>query len=72
MANDRIARVWVGRLSSRVRERDLQDIFGRYGEIAKIDLKFGYAFIVHKLFAFIKFNLYFDCLSPVLGFLRRT
>lgn len=41
--------VYVGRLSSRTRERDLDDLFSRYGRIDRIDLKSskGYAFIVH-------------------------
>lgn len=41
-----MARIYVGRLSYRLRERDLDDEFGRFGDIAHIALKNGYAFIV--------------------------
>jgi len=37
--------VYVGRLSSRTRERDLEDVFLKYGRIERLDLKAGFAFI---------------------------
>jgi arginine/serine-rich splicing factor 7 len=39
-------RIYIGRLSARTRERDLEDAFSRYGRILSCDLKYGYAFIV--------------------------
>jgi arginine/serine-rich splicing factor 7 len=44
--SDRTYRVYVGRLSSRVRERDLDEVFGKFGKIRKLDMKQGYAFVV--------------------------
>lgn len=41
-----MSRLYVGRLASRTRERDLEDAFGKYGKIRAIDLKFGFAFVV--------------------------
>lgn len=41
-----MSRVYVGHLSSRTRERDLQDLFSKFGKIQRIDLKYGYGFIV--------------------------
>ncbi|PRP78721.1 hypothetical protein PROFUN_13360 [Planoprotostelium fungivorum] len=38
-------RLYIGRLSSRTRERDLDDEFGRYGRISRLDMKNGFAFI---------------------------
>ncbi|CAA6654881.1 unnamed protein product [Spirodela intermedia] len=38
-------RLYVGRLSSRTRSRDLEDIFSRYGRIRDVDLKHNFAFI---------------------------
>jgi len=38
-------RVYVGRLSSRTRERDLDDVFSKYGRVQSCDLKYGYAFV---------------------------
>ena len=35
------ARIYVGHLSSRTRERDLEDAFGRYRNIQRCDLKYG-------------------------------
>lgn len=46
MTNERSTRIWVGSLSNRVDEHQLRDVFGRYGPISKVQLKFGYAFIV--------------------------
>lgn len=41
-------RVYVGKLSSRTRDRDLSDRFSRYGRIVSCDLKYGYAFVEYS------------------------
>lgn len=41
-----MSRLYVGRLASRTRERDLEDAFGKYGKIRAVDLKYGFAFVV--------------------------
>ncbi|KAF8666871.1 hypothetical protein HU200_053394 [Digitaria exilis] len=38
-------RLYVGRLASRTRSRDLEYVFGRYGRIREVELKRDYAFI---------------------------
>ncbi|KAK3163933.1 hypothetical protein QOZ80_1AG0010370 [Eleusine coracana subsp. coracana] len=38
-------RLYVGRLSSRTRTRDLEDIFGRYGRVRNVDMKHEFAFV---------------------------
>ena len=38
--------IFVAKLSSRVREKDLEREFTKYGQIKNILLKTGYAFIV--------------------------
>ncbi|KRX79629.1 Serine/arginine-rich splicing factor RS2Z32, partial [Trichinella patagoniensis] len=38
-------RLYVGRLSSRVRSRDLEYLFSRYGRVRDVDLKYDYAFV---------------------------
>ena len=38
--------IFVAKLSSRVREKDLEHQFSKYGPIKNILLKTGYAFIV--------------------------
>ncbi|GLJ40350.1 hypothetical protein SUGI_0829660, partial [Cryptomeria japonica] len=38
-------RLYVGRLSSRTRTRDLEDLFGKYGRVRDVDLKHDFAFI---------------------------
>eukprot|EP01120_Amphizonella_sp_Union-15-10_P008076 TRINITY_DN282_c0_g1_i3.p1 TRINITY_DN282_c0_g1~~TRINITY_DN282_c0_g1_i3.p1 ORF type:complete len:238 (-),score=39.57 TRINITY_DN282_c0_g1_i3:137-850(-) len=40
-----MASIYVGKLSRRISERDLEDSFGRYGRIERINLKHGYAFV---------------------------
>jgi len=47
--------VYVGRLSSRTRERDLEDTFTKFGRLQRLDLKAGYAFIEYEG----KINLFF-------------
>jgi arginine/serine-rich splicing factor 4/5/6 len=38
-------RVYVGGLSHRSRERDLEKLFQKYGKIREVSLKNGYAFV---------------------------
>jgi arginine/serine-rich splicing factor 4/5/6 len=41
-------RVYVGNLSSRTSEKDLQEAFKKYGNIVKIDLKAGFGFVEYE------------------------
>mmetsp|Transcript_18724 Transcript_18724/g.30774 ORF Transcript_18724/g.30774 Transcript_18724/m.30774 type:complete len:226 (+) Transcript_18724:117-794(+) len=41
-------RIYVGKLNSRTKERDIDDIFSRYGNIRSIELKYGYAFVEYE------------------------
>jgi len=43
---DRMSRVYLGRLSSRAQEGDLERFFRGFGKINDIMIKNGYAFIV--------------------------
>ncbi|KAJ7976236.1 putative Arginine/serine-rich splicing factor [Quillaja saponaria] len=38
-------RLYVGRLSSRARSRDLEDLFSRYGRVRDVDMKRDFAFV---------------------------
>ncbi|XP_021722307.1 serine/arginine-rich splicing factor RS2Z32-like isoform X2 [Chenopodium quinoa] len=38
-------RLYVGRLSSRTRSHDLEDLFSRYGRVRDVDMKRDYAFV---------------------------
>uniref|UniRef100_A0A667XJI1 Serine and arginine rich splicing factor 6b n=1 Tax=Myripristis murdjan TaxID=586833 RepID=A0A667XJI1_9TELE len=38
-------RVYIGRLSYHVREKDIQRFFSGYGKLMEIDLKNGYGFV---------------------------
>uniref|UniRef100_A0A453EC46 RRM domain-containing protein n=1 Tax=Aegilops tauschii subsp. strangulata TaxID=200361 RepID=A0A453EC46_AEGTS len=38
-------RLYVGRLPSRTRTRDLEDLFGRYGRVRHVDMKHEFAFV---------------------------
>ncbi|XP_031372411.1 serine/arginine-rich splicing factor RS2Z32-like isoform X1 [Punica granatum] len=40
-----ITRLYVGHLSPRVRSRDLEDVFSRYGRVRDVDMKRDYAFV---------------------------
>jgi arginine/serine-rich splicing factor 7 len=40
-----MSRIYVGHLASRTRERDLDEVFDKYGRIRRIEMKNGYAFI---------------------------
>lgn len=47
-------RVFVGHLSSRARERDVEKFFKGYGRIREIHLKNGFGFVVsNTLFSFL-------------------
>mmetsp|Transcript_21183 Transcript_21183/g.29381 ORF Transcript_21183/g.29381 Transcript_21183/m.29381 type:complete len:146 (+) Transcript_21183:74-511(+) len=39
------AKIYVGNLSSRVMQEDLEALFVRYGQIQKAEIKFGFAFV---------------------------
>eukprot|EP00898_Chlorokybus_atmophyticus_P005038 jgi/Chlat1/5535/Chrsp369S08996 len=41
-------RLYVGRLASRTRTRDLEDIFSRYGRLRDVDLKHDFAFVEYN------------------------
>ncbi|XP_062193348.1 serine/arginine-rich splicing factor RS2Z33-like isoform X2 [Phragmites australis] len=41
-------RLYVGRLSSRTRTRDLEDLFGRYGRVRYVDMKHEFAFVEYS------------------------
>jgi len=40
-----MSKLYVGRISERTRERDLEDLFSKFGKITCIELKLGYAFV---------------------------
>jgi len=40
--------IYVGRVDSRTRERDLSDVFDRFGRVARVDMKRGFAFIDYE------------------------
>jgi len=37
--------LWIGRISSDTRTKDLEDLFGKYGRILRCDVKRGFAFV---------------------------
>lgn len=43
-------RVFVGGLTYRVRERDIEKFFRKYGRIKEVAMKNGFAFVVRKSF----------------------
>ena len=53
-------RVYVGRLSQRARERDIERFFRSYGHVCDIMLKNGYCFVVGS-----PSPGYVDCLNPL-------
>lgn len=53
-----MSRIYIGQLSSRTRERDVQETFERFGRIRRIDMKNGYAFLVLHFFFSISFLLF--------------
>jgi arginine/serine-rich splicing factor 4/5/6 len=48
MSRDKNSQIFIAKLSSSVRERDLEDEFKRYGHIKNTELKRGYAFIEYE------------------------
>jgi arginine/serine-rich splicing factor 7 len=42
---ERTARLYIGRLSSRTRERDLEDAFYKFGRIRDVSIKAGFGFV---------------------------
>jgi len=42
------ATLFVGGLSRRVVERDVEDLFSKYGRVVKVDLKSGFAFVRYE------------------------
>eukprot|EP00276_Gloeochaete_wittrockiana_P002060 CAMPEP_0184671814 /NCGR_PEP_ID=MMETSP0308-20130426/85725_1 /TAXON_ID=38269 /ORGANISM="Gloeochaete witrockiana, Strain SAG 46.84" /LENGTH=244 /DNA_ID=CAMNT_0027119013 /DNA_START=101 /DNA_END=835 /DNA_ORIENTATION=+ len=44
----RATRIYVGKVSSRTRERELEALFERYGRIYSVDLKQGFAFVEYE------------------------
>jgi len=47
-------RLYIGRLSDKVRERDVQDFFRGYGKVKDIIMKNGYGFVVSVLWKYLK------------------
>jgi len=56
MSKERNPLVYVAKLSTGVREKDLEHDFSKYGSIKSISLKNGYAFIVNYIILFKKYN----------------
>ena len=48
MSRDRNPQIFIAKLTSGVRERDLDDEFRRFGAIRNVELKRGYAFIEYE------------------------
>ena len=49
MSSKKNPQIFVAKLSSRIREKDLDRQFSKYGSIKNILLKNGYAFIVNEI-----------------------
>ena len=47
-SRDRNPQIFIAKLSSNVRERDLEDEFKRFGPIRNVELKRGFAFIEYE------------------------
>lgn len=45
-SRDKVPRLYVGRLPSRISERDIEKLFKNYGRLRDINLKNGYGFVV--------------------------
>ncbi|VDL86932.1 unnamed protein product [Nippostrongylus brasiliensis] len=56
-------RIYVGNLPSDVREKDIEDIFAKYGKIRFVDIKGGRG----PLYAFVEFEDYRDAEDAVRG-----
>ena len=52
-------RVYVGRISYDVRERDIEKFFKGYGRIREILMKDGFAFVVSNLLILFLLNFFF-------------
>ena len=48
MSKNKNPQIFIAKLSTSVRERDLEDEFRRFGAIKNIQLKRGYAFIEYE------------------------
>jgi RNA recognition motif-containing protein len=48
MSKERNPQIFIAKLSSNVREKDLEYEFRRYGTIRNVELKRGYAFIEYE------------------------
>jgi hypothetical protein len=55
--------VFVGRLSRKTHPKDLEDVFGRYGEFKRCDIKLG-----QSLSFSFSCGLYCHCLAVLYGF----
>jgi len=42
------AKIYIGRIADKVRERDLDELFGKYGKLGRVDLKAGFGFIEYQ------------------------
>jgi len=59
--NDNPTRVWVGGLAERVKEQDLEDVFGRYGKLDSVNIRSSR----RDVFAFIEFKREVDALKAI-------
>ena len=41
-------RLYIGKLSSRTKEKDLEEAFSKFGKVARVDMKQGYAFLFYE------------------------
>lgn len=61
-------RLYIGHISSRIREKDLEYEFGRYGRIRDLSLKQGFAFLEYDKAEDAVFPLPRPlCLPPLTG-----
>lgn len=49
MGRSNEGRLYVGRLSHRTRERDLERLFSPFGRVREVLLKSGFAFVVSRI-----------------------
>lgn len=43
-----MSKLYIGRIADKVRERDMYDLFGKYGKIRRVDLKTGFGFVEYE------------------------
>lgn len=57
-----MSRLYIGRLSHRARDRDVERLFESFGKLREIVLKNGYGFVVsiHIAITLVKSNSLFD------------